>query len=164
MANYLLMLSSILIISAGLAVFLKSRICKTIPATLLGAVILFYLTGIIGQLYAAFFLIFLLVIISVIYICKAIAEKRFKEYVNISTLVTLGILILFSLWQNRTMQSWDADYFSYWGPMVKETISNDSLPVFSERLAMTVQSYPPFIAILFYMFVGFTKNFSEEIF
>ena len=65
--QYLIMFFTITIISIVIALRLKIRTEQAIPITVIGMIIIVYLTGIIGNLEIGIILIYIILLISIIY-------------------------------------------------------------------------------------------------
>ena len=77
--QYLIMFFTITIISIVIALRLKIRTEQAIPITVIGMIIIVYLTGIIGNLEIGIILIYIILLISIIYMIYYLIKNRKKH-------------------------------------------------------------------------------------
>ena len=165
--QYLTLFLAITIISIVIAIKLKIRTEQAIPITVIGLVILVYITGILGNLKVGIYLIIITVLLSLMYILyylKRYKDQRrnfIKEYCTPGVVIYGITYIVFVLLnKNRIFENYDE--FNHWGLIIKDMYINDSFAF--EREAITKFSeYPPFTAIFEYILLKFSGSYSEDI-
>ena len=91
--QYLIMFFTITIISIVIALRLKIRTEQAIPITVIGMIIIVYLTGIIGNLEIGIILIYIILLISIIYMIYYLIKNRKTKSELIKKYISPAILI-----------------------------------------------------------------------
>ena len=165
--QYIIMFIAIAIISIVIAIKLKIRVEQAIPITVIGLVILVYLTGILGNLKIGIFLIYLIILISTIYLIYYLIRYKVERKSFINKYLTPGIaiyglmyIIFVILNKNRIFENYDE--FNHWGLIVKDMYLNDNF-AFQRETVTLFNDYPPFTAIFEYILLKFSSSYSEDI-
>ena len=165
--QYLILYLMIIAISIVIAIKLKIKTEQAIPITVIGLIILIYLTGILGNLIIGIYSTVLLFSISIIYVIYYFIKYKGKrkelamQYITPGVIIYGCIYILFVvLNENRIFENYDE--FNHWGLIIKDMYINDNF-AFTREAVTAFGEYPPFTAIFEYIFLKFSSSYSEDV-
>lgn len=164
--QYLIMFFTITIISIVIALRLKIRTEQAIPITVIGMIIIVYLTGIIGNLEIGIILIYIILLISIIYMIYYLIKNRktkselIKKYLSPAILI-YGILYILFVILNSDRIFENYDEFNHWGLIIKDMYQNNNF-AFSRDSVTLFNEYPPFTAVFEYILLKFSTTYSED--
>ena len=164
--QYIMIFFIITSISIVISIKLKIRTEQAIPITVIGLIVLTYLTGIIGNLLIGIYLIILLSIISIIYVIyyfirnKEKIKEILKQYITPGIIIYGCICILFVILNsNRIFNNYDE--FNHWALIVKDMYLNNNF-AFKREVVTSFNEYPPFTALFEYILLKFSSSYSED--
>lgn len=161
---FLLGLLPVLLLALAAARLLRRPFGETFPAALLLIVPILFLSGLVGSLSVGRYIVVLLGIVSLAYLCFSFAksaralENRRSLFSADLALVLIGSvgIVLFTIGRKVT----DMDSFEQWAYIVKKMYCTGSLLSARGQYATTL-SYPPGMGLLQYYFCSFSPSFHE---
>lgn len=157
------MLFIILSISFGVKIRLKISQEEGILLAVFGMGILTYLLGLVGLLGISIYVILILSIISLIYTIIKLAKKQttIKELITLPTVIYI-LVIIFIYYIVKDLKFIDYDEFMFWGTNLKVMFEKSYL--WANHLVDGIHLvYPPFTAIIEYIFCKFNGVFNEGV-
>ena len=153
----------ILSLSFGIKTVFKISQEESILVALLGMGIFTYILGLINLLEISIYIITALSIISLVYTIIKLKKKeiKLKELLTLPTII-YSITILFIYYIVKDIKFMYYDEFMFWGTNLKEMINNSVLWANSQIDGIHL-IYPPFTAIIEYIFCVVNGEFNEGI-
>lgn len=159
---YLYWVAVFLAMSLGLAIRFGRKIEQTFAPSLMIGILVMYLFGIAGPLHWGLAAVSLLGVAGAGYsIVQMVRQKRlfFHRWLNPGLLVLL-LAVGYIAWMQAGRLAIQNDEFSHWAYTVKVMNHYDQMSIWhSDELLFG--EYPPALALLEYLFVRLTPNFTE---
>lgn len=165
--EYIIIFIMIYTTSGMLAIKLNKRIEETVPISIVGIVLTIYIFGLFNNLTLGIIVLGIIVLISLVYLIKLIAEKvKSKQSQEvIEKLITPGILIYLILItisiilnQNRVLEIYDS--FNHWALIVKNMFINNNYGTNTGLISFN--EYPPFTGTFQYLLLKLRGEYSED--
>lgn len=150
------------------SIFVKKRIEETMPISIVGMILVIYITGLFDNLRLGVILVNILTIIETIimlfYIVKQDKLNNMKEVIR--RIITPGLLVYTILYLVSVILSKGRifeviDEFNHWGLVVKNMFMYNTYGTNAESV-ITYNEYPPFTAIFQFLFIAIQRFFSED--
>ena len=159
---YLYWVAVFTVIALALAVRFDRRLEVTFAPALFGGILVMYLFGLAGPLLWSLAAISLLGAASGVYlIVQAVRRKDLflRRWCTPGALV-LVVMVLYIAWMQAGRLAIGNDEFSHWAYTVKVMANHDQLSVWHTN-ELGFGEYPPALALLEYLFVRLTPDFTE---
>lgn len=159
---YLYWVAVFAVIALALAVRFGRRLEQTFAPALFAGILVMYLFGLAGPLLWSLGAVSLMAAASGVYLIVQAVRRRqlfLRRWCTPGALV-LVIMVLYIAWMQAGRLAIGNDEFSHWAYTVKVMVNHDQLSVWhTDELGFG--EYPPALALLEYLFVRLTPDFTE---
>lgn len=166
--SYFIVLSIIIINAISLTILLKKRIEEMIPVSVVGIILIIYLTGLFDNIFLGVKVIKIITILQFLAILLFILKQKNSYAVKkiLLDIFTPGLLVYIILAcisvkinKNRIFE--DYDEFNHWALIIKNMFNYNSFGT-NEESIVKFNEYPPFSASFQYLFLAIQKVYRED--